>query len=262
MGLDVYLYRYEDYDATIAAEQEAEAFSAATWAAAGEYEKLSQEQKDATRAAVRDRNAAVGLDEWGDDKARKQKIEIDSAKYPEHYFKIGYFRSSYNAGGINSVCRDLGINDLYSVFQPGEEYQFRPDWKLARECAVEALRKLQAAPKLRVETVSNILATPTTTAAEALSIAAVQMEQQKQRPRDDDFSSYSNRDGYFYLKGFTIVAAIPGMHFNSPCTHLVYAADDELKWYEQAFEIVIETIDYVLAQPEGERSQYVLHWSS
>jgi hypothetical protein len=35
--------------------------------------------------------------------------------------------------------------------------------------------------------------------------------------------------------------------------------DDNTQWYEQALEIVIETCEYVLAQPHPET--YVTHWS-
>ena len=40
--------------------------------------------------------------------------------------------------------------------------------------------------------------------------------------------------------------------------YLIYEAD--LSWYQQALEIVLETIEYVLSQPDKEK--YVLHWSS
>jgi hypothetical protein len=45
MGLDIYLYRYNDYNETIRKEHEYEEASEKMWEDAGEYEQLTQEQK-------------------------------------------------------------------------------------------------------------------------------------------------------------------------------------------------------------------------
>lgn len=258
MGLDVYLYQYDDVAAVIAAEAEAERFSEATWSAAGKYDALSDEQKDSTRAVIAEHNTALGLDEWGADKTRKHEIKIASAKYPEHMFKIGYFRSSYNGGGINNIARDLIGMTLDDIFQSGDEYIIAPDWAMAREAAVEFHRKLAAAPRLRVMTVGpNVfMSSPTASSADAISIA------QRQLARKSAFGdgAYGNRDGEFFPKPFPIVAAIPGVGvLGETAVHLVYE-DAGFDWYLQAAEIVIETIDYVLAQPNPET--FRLHWSS
>jgi hypothetical protein len=43
------------------------------------------------------------------------EVEEPSAKYPEHYFKIGYFRSEYHENGINDVLDRLGLPNLIDV---------------------------------------------------------------------------------------------------------------------------------------------------
>ncbi len=49
-----------------------------------------------------------------------------------------------------------------------------------------------------------------------------------------------------------------GKRWNSNGVFVVYEVDD-LDWYLQALDIVVETCDYVLAQPDI--NKYVLHWS-
>ncbi len=259
MGLDVYLYRYDDFEATRAAEEAAEQFSEQSWeqvAPGVKYEELTEGQKEQARAAVKERNEAAGLDEWGDDKTRKHEIELPSAKHPEHYFKIGYFRSSYNSGGFNHITRAAIGMELGDVFGNSDEYIIAPDWTLARDVAVELHRKLSVAPRLRVDTISAVPlfmeGAPTATEADAIRVT------QSQRERKNAHGAYMCREGNFYLDGFKIIGAIPGVQFNQPCVHLVYE-DEEFDWYIQAAEIVIETIDWVLAQPD--REKYRLHWS-
>ena len=65
---------------------------------------------------------------------------------------------------------------------------------------------------------------------------------------------------FFRNEPMRVRAAIPGVHFGRPCVWAVYEDSDEnMRWYEQALEIVIETCDYVLAQ--GDAQKFWLHWS-
>ncbi len=80
------------------------------------------------------------------------------------------------------------------------------------------------------------------------------------------FSSFSNYFGSFFLgKSLAVAGAIGGVGFgNTPTIYLITKNDptDEdsgLNWYVRALEIVIETIDYVLVQPDKE--DYYFHWS-
>jgi hypothetical protein len=73
---------------------------------------------------------------WADDST----INIDSTTQPDHLFKIGYFRSSYNNAGINAyVNRLLCKPGLYHIFPEGNDDSgfFRPDWAGARARALE-----------------------------------------------------------------------------------------------------------------------------
>jgi hypothetical protein len=199
------------------------------------------------------------VDEWGDDETNKRKIELDSAKHPEHMFKIGYFRSSYNSGGFENVAGDVIGMGMRDVFNPGDEYLVRPDWTMAREIAAELLRKLSVASRLRVMTVDALplfATTPTYGSADAVRL----VQEERARTASPFDGWYSNGRGHFTAgKPLALIAAVPGSGvFDRPCVHLVYE-DPSFEWYVQAAEIVLETIDYVLAQPD--REKYVLHWS-
>ena len=74
----------------------------------------------------------------------------------------------------------------------------------------------------------------------------------------DPDSAYSNRYGLFFPKPAQIVGVIPGSKYGSRVAYVILDGDPT-PWYLQALEIVLETIDYVLAQPD--RDTYYLHWS-
>tara|TARA_Y100000034_G_scaffold136330_1_gene212238 strand:+ start:10223 stop:11347 length:1125 start_codon:yes stop_codon:yes gene_type:complete len=142
MGLDVYLYRYEDFEKQKALERQLEAFRERTWAEVEDYNALTQEQKDEIQAKIARASKAMGYKE---DAA--ERVEIDSKQYPDHMFKIGYIRSSYNSGGINSVLDSFIGKSLYYAFRDNDndEYSFRPDWAIAKERCEEMLLEFQQA---------------------------------------------------------------------------------------------------------------------
>src|SRR5438093_2983614 len=101
MGLDVYLYHVDDYGKYKTATKKFQALSEAQWSKRGEYSSLTDEQKEAARKEDIAIATSLGLAEDGA-YSGIVKIEQDSRRYPEHMFKIGYLRSSYNSGGIDS----------------------------------------------------------------------------------------------------------------------------------------------------------------
>jgi len=163
MGLDVYLYRYTGDRTYDEDNQELEEHSDALenfWheiriEVAGEpvkimketpfgvketEKKLTSEQYKEIRRIERIRqshyieqnNLHLTLGDYGAEISEEQ-TEIDSEKYPDHMFKIGYMRSSYNSGGFNSVVKKIVGHDLYWLFgvEDVQEYVVRPDWKTA-----------------------------------------------------------------------------------------------------------------------------------
>lgn len=255
MGLDVYLYRYDNKEESWARSEKAEAEVEALWASSGKYSELSEPQKAEITVKQQEIYRQYGLDEtWGEIKER-QRIQISSTKYPDHYFNLGYFWSSYNEAGFNRVMDNIAGVDLYDFFEPGGEYCFRPDWVKARERAVAALEVFRKGNQY------NVLATSSPIEAvgnekEALRVFREELE--KHGGGTIDYN-YTNLHGDFFIGSpKKILAAIPGDRYGLPCTYLIYSG--EFNWYEQALEIVIEACEWVLEQPDTDK--FWLHWSA
>lgn len=263
MGLDVSLKYCANRAQELAKQQAASDFSDAAWEKAGGYDTLSDAQKETVREAVRAYNEQNGLDEWGSSN-EIQSIELDSKKYPEHMFKIGYLRSSYNSGGINSVLDRAGCMSLYDIFDPkGDEYYIDVDWAAAKVRAQEAIDKYTAhltgpMAGYDVMRVTDFGHGGVNSDAEALEVFKKQLESRSEA----GFRSYGNRDGDFYLDGVTVCGIIPNRGFGGG-TFLI--TKEEAKpisedWYLQALVVTLEMIDYVLEQPDPEN--HFLGWSA
>lgn len=258
MGLDVYLYRYENKKETDERENKYQEFSDKLWEEAGEYDKLTQEKKDEINEKCKTYAKSIGLNEWGNDDLGKSNIEENSTLYPDHMFKIGYFRSSYNSGGINRILRNLELPDLEEIMGYNDEYVFQPNWGTTLENVNSVISKLKETPAYRVESVSGNIFRETSikSESEALKVFLKEIEKNKESKY-----SYSNSDGHFYMdEPIKVLALIPGKQTilgERECTYVVTESDNT--WYIQALEIVKETIEYVLNKENKE--QYYLHWS-
>lgn len=262
MGLDVYLHRFDDFDDAMRRERLYEAESEEIWSFGGRgYDDLTDAEKDAARTATDAIAARLGLGKYGE--GYSDKVERPSAKYPEHYFKIGYFRSSYNESGINRVLRNLGVPDLYAVFavDDGHEAYISPDWHDALERATAVLCGYNDAVardggRLFATFVGDKIFQSAKSPEEAIQIY------RRVAAEPHGCGAFSNRDGDFWLKKpLPILAAIPAEHYSRSGAYLIgrYPAGDD-DFYRQAIEIVIETIEWVLAQPSPE--QFKLAWSA
>lgn len=272
MGLDVYLYRYDAPLAEVqAVEAEYDRESNAAWEAVTggkAYGDCTEAEKEEARTRCDVVKERLGLDECGTSK-QKVKIEEPSAKYPDHLFKIGYFRSSYNESGIQRVVENLiGKRPLDYIFEPDDEYEILPDWSACKRRALDVLDELRRATaddSYRVTCVShNIFTGPEDLPSSEHEAMEIFRAEQK---RDSLLRSYSNKNGEFLFGSpMTVVGIIPGKRSailgpnEVPCVYLVYEGD--ISSYVQSIEIVIETCDYVLALPAEQQSRMVLHWSA
>lgn len=259
MGLDIYLYKYENFEDTQEKERDYNDTSEAIWEAAGEYDSLTTENKDEIRNKIKEYAVSLGLDEGGDD-PRKERVEMNHPDYPDHYFKIGYFRSSYNEGGIERILRNLGLPTMHDIFEKeNEEYCFQPDWEKSLASVEDVIVRFGGAGAYRVRSIShNIFKDPSTTpssAAEAMKVFNDQLQ------RGSNEYNYSNSDGEFcFHESEKVVAFIPGtdkIFRPAPCIYVVTESDNS--WYIKALEIVRDTCKYVLSQKDKEK--YYLHWS-
>jgi hypothetical protein len=198
---------------------------------------------------------------------------------PEHMFKVGYFRSSYNEGGIDSVMRHLGLPGLSEIFGvTGDEYNVRPDWdaSLARcEQAIAAYGAHLAGSlgRFKVTELSPMYEFGAADEKSALELFGKELERLAERSGGaNGFSNYSNGNGEFFLGSpMKVHAAItktfkPGGSpidriLNRPTVFLVYEVEPTGKedWYLTALKIVRETIEFVLAQPD--KQHFYMAWS-
>lgn len=222
-----------------------------------------------------------------------EDIREDVAKYPDHYFKVGYFRSSYNEGGINRVLKAAVNMDLETIFPEakGKEYLFTPNWGRALEnvkMVMQAYYEHLSGPAAGtyIFSVSLFRALNTTKPAwadektdprlripndtrEALELYKYHAEKDKKDPHkslEGEPAGYSNFFGHFHINApMEVLAVIPGgkKAFLGPEVYIVAKNKDFKKpeddWYYQALDIVKTTIEFVLAKPDPEK--YYLRWS-
>lgn len=276
MGLDIYLRKCADLPAALGAERSADEEKNALWESHGEYDKIPEHVKEAVRKACETIEAKHGCTgKWGRHHSIEEFDSENSSTDPSHLFKLGYFRSSYNEGGIERVMRQLGLPGLHDIFQPPEDaHDFAPDWNVALDRCATAIHGYEAhlasdTGKYRVTLLRPMFDYGVKTEQEALAMFAEQLRNK----REAGHNSYSNRDGEFYLDGMKAVAFITKTYerpanaieafIGGPSVFVVYEqeppADGKADWYLTALRIVKETIEFVLAQPD--KQHFYLVWS-
>ena len=183
--------------------------------------------------------------------------EVPSEKYPDHYCKRNYLRSSYNEAGFNNVVGNLTGKDLYTIFEPiganRDEYNLTPtDEQLlfSRRSAEEALELLRAAPQLSVsfERAQSLRPQDGIITSDEAALAAYLEET---NGKEDPFGGggWSSAKGAFWPKDpLEIFAVMPGKGLLGDIgVYIVFKKD--LTWYIEACEIVIEFIDEALSHP-------------
>ena len=280
MGLDVYLeYFSRPIDMVLAAEQAGSDKAEEIWASEmkklgkADYRDLTKVESGAIRAQTVKLYSSLGLDEYGAMIAGREEVRIDSSEHPEHMFKIGYFRSSYNDGGLNHLLRSaMEGRDLYWIFEPPQDGgYFKPDWCKARTRANKVLGDLRKYAREEGWAVHSAnlhfdSANLPSSSEEALAAFRAEIESHEKRskasppPPIPSFRAYSSLKGEFNLDGEPTFALIPGAGvLGRPCVYVITKAED-LEWYVKALEIVVETCDYVLKQKS--KCRHRLCWSS
>lgn len=212
-----------------------------------------------------------------------EHIELPSERVEgDTLFKIGYFRSSYNSGGINSVLRDAGLPDLYHIFPEGNDgYIFAPDWAKALDRCKDVIAQFETeceeGGRLTFRATDFAARGPyhdptPTNEAEALELFMQEYESVKERDlklkekgeEKHPFMSnnYGNGKGTFMFDDpYEAVGFIGGTAFMGPCVYVIHRVKAELMdSYRDALEIVQETIEHVLNSGEPER--FYFHWSA
>lgn len=272
MGLDVYLYKCADRKQAKQIEEQYESKCEAIWKKhTGDkaYGDCTEAEKDAAHRETKKLAKAMGIGEYGSHSS-VEKVELDSVTDAKHLFKIGYFRSSYNDGGINSWLRRMGQPDLYWVFGQKKEpdYEFTPNWKQVKQRALKIVEALDAlgddASLDCFDVTPNLFTGPHEKVVDEKSAMLAWQETVAGRKADSDFTDFENGYGHFFMNGFKVLALIPGVKEflgrKLPATYVVYRKEDGVKWYQDALRIVAETADYVLAQDNPK--DFYVHWSA
>jgi hypothetical protein len=276
MGLDVHLYKYEDHDAATKAWEAVEAETNRIWKEVcgdGAYDSIPEEKKKKYRALAKEAHLKLGFieTEYYYSAQGETQVELNSTKYPDHLFKVGYFRSSYNDGGIDRVLETSIGETLYTLFNVTNDtpYEFQPDWNHARANVVAAIEKFKTylatkgayrAYKVERNMFSN--ENGPTSEKEALDIFHKCLESHKD-DKSEFGGSFTNKDGDFSLmEPVKVFAMIPGTDTvlgERDCVWVVYK-NNYMDSYLVSLEIVLETCDYVLAS--GEVEKFWLRWSA
>lgn len=203
-----------------------------------------------------------------------ESVELPSQKYPDHLFCVGYWRSSYNKAGFNNVLRTLIGKDLYDIIEEaGDSYYIRPEWSealdLARNVHAELLERLEVVGSYRVQEISYNSFKSLKDETVSSEAAALEIFFSEINKNPNAAVGWQGKHGTFYPKGIEVFGVVEGksssiLHGDKEAHYLVYKPRLEegqgaYDWYVQALEIVIETIEYVLAQKDP--TQYVLGWS-
>jgi hypothetical protein len=261
MGLDIYLYRYEDFEETQRKENLYSEYENKVWEEASDYDSLSEEGKEEIRNKNREYALSLGLDEYGSDVNMCNKVEMDHPDYPDHYFKIGYFRSSYNESGIQRILKNMDLPTLDDVFNVSDgEYYIKPDWQRSLEKVEELILKFKEKGSYRVRAVypEKFGNEGPKSEAEALKIFQDEIDKNQEKC---DYNYSNSKGGFSFHNPEKVLAMIPGQNryiFNDrPCIFVVTGSDNS--WYIQALEIIRETCKFVLDKEDKEK--YYLSWS-
>ena len=227
----------------------------------GDPDELPEGRKLEYKRKLKEAAKALEIDEKED----IETINIDSAKHPDHSYKIGYFRSSYNGGGTNTILKNAIGKDLYYIFQPADNYIFVPDWPNCLTRAQEVLKELKEFSEKCSFSIDPVFHCPNRGPASTEEAAKVLKNELETNKKDKMlFGSYSNANGHFFIKEpAEVIAIMTGSlkmilgNETVPCTYVAYKND--LKWYIEAIEVVIEAIEYALNNKNG---ICALAWSS
>lgn len=157
---------------------------------------------------------------------QEEEIDVLSAKHPP--YSIGYFRSGYMGGGIDAVLRAVVGKDLYHAFPEASEMggYIKPNWRRSQQRLQKMLMRFQALGPDNAKFNKAI----------GVNIESAQ-----------NIIAWLNPTG---SKGGKIAEDITAS--------MVPA--EQFQDYLNRLGAILETVEYVLAQPDIEN--YVFYWSA
>jgi hypothetical protein len=263
MGLDVYLYHHPKAREAIEIERKYNEEDEAIY-----EEDLTDEQRKEKREALKKK---YNMGDWH--LQGTTEIKEPSQIHPDHgLFNIGYMRSSYNSGGINTILRTRIGMDLYTIFEPGDDYHIFPDWGVCLNRAREVLQNFRdwVDKNGSVQVISHSVHNEKQMAKILDDSDAMDLYLKHKEERNGAnplMRDYMNGEGSFFFSqhgGGTLRALIPGYNIlGSPCIYAITETDpvdqDQMAFYIQALEIVCEMCEWVLGKDDPHN--YYLRWS-
>lgn len=278
MGLDVSLYHCTNIKKFEELEKIEETLRDAVWESIpGDWKDWTDEQKDSCNQQCADISRAT-TDKLIVDDALLTPICEDSKLDPEHIFKLGYFRSSYNDGGINSHLFDRGFNTLYDIFPNCENdgYYIEADWENALKETQSIIKAygdyLENDPTAKVYASVEYFRLPSLSREEelnrseglsrkrAMDVYREKLKEIKESPwLSTHCQAFSDKIGVWFpngLKLYGILLFSNGIVYIHDGGGVIEGKED---FYLTALKIVEETIQFVLDQEDPQH--YYLGWS-
>ena len=216
-----------------------------------------------------------------------QEVYFTSTQFPEHIFKVGYFRSSYNEGGIDRMLPEF-LGDGYSLGWIFDVKLNCPSHPLpAKGLAVVGETRMSSTIEEYDRAIREFKETRQLN--EHYFVEKPDWEQAKARVKDvlEKLEGVAKKPGREKMpwtmlsshEHFELVkeaqekiktGELPKPKSNEEfdkmvcfCNWLKNGNKDGIQWYIQALKIVEETINWVLAEKRknGSECEYVLHWS-
>lgn len=271
MGLDVYLY-HNGSGYTLDELSEAEdAWATAVDPLYTKYPTSDEEARNKRNAEAKEmfflpnvswagKLVWDGPEIWNVNRFGVTGVSHPSEKYPDNINQIGYFRSSYNGAGFNSVMAMYNLPTLHDlIFGDGPDcYEYTPDWTAMADRVLEALDLMDSSSTryMAVE-VQPSMSAEVKSKSEALQ-AFLDEKARYQLSVEDGKAlsgSYYTRGACYWLdKPLTVCAAIssngPGF-YGGPGTYLIVESEGGLHpSYRESLYVISETCEYVLKQAD------------
>jgi hypothetical protein len=278
MGLDVYLYKCANIAHAIRMEERYSREEDKIYDERKRLEDLGQLTEEADAALLKrrlDAQKKYGMRDYRHESI--ERIHRDSKTQPDHLFKIGYLRSSYNSTGINRLANHFDLPSLYDIFDiHTEEYEQQIDWDAIYPSVKDAVEKWQAfadSPRGKYDVFEfhGFMEHGVKDEREAFERFNQEYLVKKEEIDKDEFrrDGWRGREGDIWPTGLKVVMMVaakwnplkPIQYGNWPSTYVVYEREDNsiMQWYVTALQIAQEMVEWILEQPD--KDQYFMGWS-
>jgi hypothetical protein len=228
MGLDVYLYHLPDLDIDKVVLHYERSIQIDIQAQKGKNSPLTEEECAAICQQCLQLALDMGLPPDIENQINKKRQEVDlpSVKYPDEY-RIGYWHSGYGGGGIDTILKLTIGSGLYDAFPEAKpRIYIKPNWQRSLQVLQDMLDRFQS-KGFQNQNFLEVIGFSIDSAHDFLeSFSSLTSKGQQLM---DEFEDYFSPQSMF--------------------------AD-----YVKELEAIIETVEYVLAQPFKE--EYILYWSA